>query len=80
MPCTTPLKFSVSFFLAVDDSSSSRDERSFFEQAGELDASKAGGEHLGELDASKASGEVNDSCTSRDERRSNLNYAELWCV
>ena len=51
-----------------------------FEQAGELDASKASGEHLGEPHASKASGEENDSCTSRDERRLNSNYAELWCV
>jgi hypothetical protein len=47
----------VSFFLMVYDSSSSRDERSFFEQAGELDASKAGGEHRGEPHASKAGGE-----------------------
>lgn len=51
-----------------------------FEQAGEPHASKAGGEHRGEPHASKAAREVNDSCTSRGERRLNLNYAELWCV
>ena len=64
----------------VYQSSSSRDERIFFEQAGEQHAATARGEHRGEPHASKAGGEENDSCTSRDERRPNLNYAELWCV